>query len=199
MKFFAGLLVAFAGAVALASEPGQPLDCSDWVFHESGLTCAVWHPWTIWEEPFPPNGDPRTYLDEFSTFDMAQRMIRVRKILVPPPPGCLYTSAMPQLEISWWDGTNEGVIAHLPPRCNIEQLEWADDPSNIEFDPNSGTLLLGVADVVGCWNGSENCSPWSAGWWVAAIHGFTTTFEVLETYTPSSQQTRFRGLREVKP
>ena len=27
---------------ARASEPGQPLDCSDWVFLEPGLTCSTW-------------------------------------------------------------------------------------------------------------------------------------------------------------
>jgi len=189
MKCAATVLVAFVCSGAFASGPGEPFDCADWVFQESGLSCAVWHPWTIWEEPFPPNGDPRTYLDELSSFDMAQRLIRARKVLVPAPEGCEYVWDMPQLEIYWRDGASEGVIAHLPPRCNFEQFEWADDPSNIEFDPISGTLLVGVADVTGCWSGSKSCAPWTAGWWVAAIHGFTTTSEVLDSYTPASQQT----------
>jgi hypothetical protein len=40
MRIAAVLLVAFACSGAFASEPGQPLDCSDWVFLEPGLTCA---------------------------------------------------------------------------------------------------------------------------------------------------------------
>ncbi len=33
-----GLLLA--PAAALASDPGQPLDCSDWVISEPGLGCS---------------------------------------------------------------------------------------------------------------------------------------------------------------
>ena len=28
-----------------ASEPGNPLDCSDWVFLEPGLSCTPWVPY----------------------------------------------------------------------------------------------------------------------------------------------------------
>jgi len=171
------LAAALALSSALASEPGQPFDCADWVFDEPGLSCTVWQPYALDQGPSPPNLDPRTYLDEHATFDMAHRLIRARVVHVPPPQGCLYTGDMMRTEIYWWDGTNEGVIAHLQPRCNNERFEWAEDPTNLEFDPISGTLLLGVADRVGCWNGSEDCSPGEYGWWTAAIHGFATTLD----------------------
>ena len=38
------LLVAFAFSGAFASEPGQPLDCSDWVFLKPGLSCTTIFP-----------------------------------------------------------------------------------------------------------------------------------------------------------
>ena len=37
------ILIAVATLPALASEPGQPLDCSDWVFLEPGLTCDYFY------------------------------------------------------------------------------------------------------------------------------------------------------------
>jgi len=194
MKPRIALLVAgLALSPALASAPGQPPDCSDWVFHEPGLSCTVWQPYAIDQSPSPPELDPRTYLDEISTFDRAQRLIRARMVYVPPPQGCLYPGDMPRTEIYWSDGTNEGVIAHIQPRCNHERFEFAQDPTNVEFDPISGTLLLGIGDLIGCWNGSELCSPFEFGWWTAAIHGFTTTFEILQTVAPQTPQTGFHS------
>lgn len=38
---FAAVFVLFAFFPCLASEPGQPLDCSDWVFLEPGLSCTM--------------------------------------------------------------------------------------------------------------------------------------------------------------
>ena len=38
MRFAACLLVAFAYSGAFASEPGQPLDCSDWVSMKPGVS-----------------------------------------------------------------------------------------------------------------------------------------------------------------
>ena len=34
-------LIALLLLPAWASEPGQPLDCDDWVFLEPGLSCSV--------------------------------------------------------------------------------------------------------------------------------------------------------------
>ena len=52
MKYAAGLLVAFACSGAFASEPGNLLDCGDWVILEPGLSCSYWHPAPC------PLGDP---------------------------------------------------------------------------------------------------------------------------------------------
>ena len=38
-RLFAAAVVLVAVLPALASEPGQPLDCSDWVFVEPGFSC----------------------------------------------------------------------------------------------------------------------------------------------------------------
>jgi len=116
-------------------------------------------------------------------------MIRVRSSMVSAPAGCLYTWDMPQLDIVWSDGTNEGVIASVPPRCNGGTFEWVDAEPILEFDPVSGTLLVAAAGVQGCWPFDQQCSSdWPWGWWVAAIHGFTTTSQVQDTYTPLPQR-----------
>ena len=42
MRYATGVLLVVACVLpAWASEPGQPLDCSDMVFTEPGLTCTV--------------------------------------------------------------------------------------------------------------------------------------------------------------
>jgi len=40
MKHAIILLVAAQASLALASEPGQPLDCSDWVIVKPGIGCS---------------------------------------------------------------------------------------------------------------------------------------------------------------
>lgn len=39
-KQVAMLALAFVGSAAFGSEPGQPLDCSDFVFHQPGFSCS---------------------------------------------------------------------------------------------------------------------------------------------------------------
>jgi len=176
LKRAAAFLVGFACSGAFASQPGQPFDCSDWVYSEPGLSCTAW-------VPYPADIDPYNYLDEIATFDMAQRLIRTRIVMIPEPQDCLYGGDLPQLETLWIHGTDEGVVATMPPRCNGDSWSWAEDPSNVEFDPTNGILLVRVYDRVGCWNGGQPCPTQESGSWVAAIHGFTTTFEVLQNYT----------------
>ena len=51
MRHAAGVLVAFAcSSAAFASEPGQPLDCSDWVAGSQKYVC------TPWVRPCPSGG-----------------------------------------------------------------------------------------------------------------------------------------------
>ena len=46
LRIVAGVVAAIVLATpARASEPGQPLDCSDWVFLEPGLTCTTLIPY----------------------------------------------------------------------------------------------------------------------------------------------------------
>jgi len=57
MKYAAAILaVAVACSGAFASEPGQPLDCSDMTFDAPGLTCRV----------LAPFGVPAAYLSYFT-------------------------------------------------------------------------------------------------------------------------------------
>jgi hypothetical protein len=118
-----------------------------------------------------------------ATFDMSQRLIRTH-VMIPEPQGRLYGGDLPQLEVPWIHGTDEGVVARAAP-LHRRFWSWAEDPSNVEFDPINGMLLVRVYDRVGCWNGGQPCPTQVSGSWVAAIHGFTTTFEVLQNYNPA--------------
>src|SRR5262245_50814898 len=60
MKYNA-LVVALVCWPALASQPGQPLDCSDWVYVQPGLSCVQWvAPSTCAAEPNGPFCLPTT-------------------------------------------------------------------------------------------------------------------------------------------
>ena len=41
IRFVMVVVVALVLAPAFASNPGEPLDCSDWVFLEPGLSCVT--------------------------------------------------------------------------------------------------------------------------------------------------------------
>ena len=44
---------------AWASEPGEPLDCSDWVFLEPGLSCTPWVSFPCEEDENPFCGNTK--------------------------------------------------------------------------------------------------------------------------------------------
>jgi len=110
-------------------------------------------------------------------------------------PAC--RSAGVSLELVRFNGVSDELLAKVSSRCNNSPMDGTDAidlAGGIEFDAISGRLLIYL------WNRCEGaaCSnsggpiPFYVGTWVAAIEGFATTFEVMQTYTPSAGMFGFR-------
>jgi len=107
------LLVGFLCSPAFASNPGEPLDCSDWVFLEPGLSCAkidcdlIDTGWCRFGNDTQPANEGG--------------MLRVRVAPLNPPIECQAIGATviagKRLELLRFDGTTETILGFLDERC----------------------------------------------------------------------------------
>ncbi len=184
------LLLALAAAPALASQPGQPLDCSDWVFFRPGLSC---------EEFEPLHGGPLTLNER--NHGPSKITDLDGKLIVASHRGWGYDG----VHITEWDGAQVRDIAYLPARgadqvfvenaCTTD-CAGTDRVGVISFDPVRGTLIIPLFSTRSDGSGYAECpeghgSP-SACAWTAAISGFTTLYEIAQTYVPSAAGLTFR-------
>jgi hypothetical protein len=94
-----------------------------------------------------------------------------------------------RVELVRYDGVTHEVVAYLDDRCNGSSSKdgTQGSPASILFDPIDGRFVLPMKNEC---TGS-GCGYPVAGWTVA-IEGFATTFEVLQTYTPTVNEIGFR-------
>jgi len=184
MKHAVILLVAAQASLALASEPGQPLDCSDWVFLEPGLSCRM----VIPECAQDYNG----YIcgnvaGRPADADGSILSIRMRSFPTPTPCPTAGTIGH-QIEVSRMRDDTRSVIAVLTPRCGssntVDNARLAGDSAHAGFDPNYGRLFLGL--VLSCDPSSGGQCTYTSINQLVAIEGFTTTFEILQSYVPEA-------------
>ena len=180
---------------AIASQPGQPLDCSDWVFLEPGLSCQVVIP--------PPCGDwsnfePRCVVShDGRALDNQGRILREQDVATSERCG----NEIRREEILVSDSLGERVIAYITDRCVLPEHERADiietvdrsgnttgDAAGVRFDPVAGRLLFTIRQYGRC-----NAGPCPPGtppdydrFLVIAITGFPTLFEIQQGYSPTS-------------
>ena len=120
---------------AWASEPGQPLDCSDWVFLEAGLTCSVY----AQVGSLSDNSIFFQYGGVFHT-DNTGSPIGLRFAYFPGFDGSL-TRSEAMLEIVRHNGTEEEILAHIEDRL-VSTLSMRDHirPSHYyDFEIDRGT------------------------------------------------------------
>jgi len=187
MRFAAVLVVAFACSGAFASEPGQPLDCSDWVFLEPGYSCVRFGD--------GKEGSAQLYLGSFTQFDNQGRFFRLSPILAEPIGVCANQTLF-RTRLEWLDAETWRTLAYIDDRCvspassgAVDAIWAGGQPSTasgaavLTFDDKGGRMILNL--ISGC-NGSPctNYPPGTGDYWLAAIAGFATTFDVLQTYTP---------------
>ncbi|MBZ5637440.1 MAG: hypothetical protein LAO51_01645 [Acidobacteriia bacterium] len=172
-----GIVVLVAALGAWASEPGQPLDCSDWVFLQPGYSCGVYSPFgAAISRPMHQRGANRV-------IDNAGALITVVGS----------NDSYPQLlndyvEVRRYNGLTETVIGFVQTRggdhivgIDGEAGIGYDSPElagGIEFDAVNGRLLVPLAS--------------SGRRWIAAIDGFAKLLDIFETYTPSTSTLSFR-------
>lgn len=188
------LLLAVAWPLGTwASEPGQPLDCSDWVINEPGLTCSTWASRGSLSDssPFVARGSNLA-------IDNSGAMYSLRHTWLPPAP---YNGERLEL-LRLTRGGVEEVLATIRsrPRPNggedrIRPITSNWDASGydrdyrmplhsvLSFDAVNGRLL--VPAFVDC---SDCGGPPSYydGWTILAFDGLAPLYEIQQSYIPPS-------------
>ena len=174
-----------------ASDPGQPLDCSDWVLLEPGYTCQaldVFADFTKGSNLALDNTgrflsveggpDVEMYNDWYSP--MSFLSLRVGDVIVATVQdrvgsgGCSdhMRPTRPYCSTAYQGGPCVGYGLHLG--------------RTVVFDPVNGRALIPV-EVYG-WSGSR-CGYSESK--IIAIGGFTTLYDIQQTYTPSAASLSF--------
>jgi hypothetical protein len=181
------LLVLFVLPVS-ASEPGQPLDCSDWVFTSPGMSCSVFS---------PPVAAAATMFHEegvFEAVDNEGRLMMLRRYRIGDC--CGGCAPLYRLELLRFDGANEETLGFVEDRCNGDDLDiigpTGGEPGQstsihkFTFDAVNGRVLIGVSS----WNCSgSQCAddpPYSGTSWIMAADGFAPLLEIFQSYIPET-------------
>lgn len=178
ITILAAALLLVAASLAWASEPGEPLDCGDWEMLEPGITCAYFGDWT---EDDAVGGIiyDTGWVGHSHAMDNEGRIFRVREAFHES----FYCGAerYTYTVIERHDPTGWVPFARSLSRCDTGamQLEkfWFRSDQCILFDKERGRLLVSLHNIGPNQNGEK---------WIAAFEGFATTFDVLQTFTPSA-------------
>jgi hypothetical protein len=178
------VFVLLLTSAARASNPGEPLDCSDWVLVEPGLSCSYW----LNEFRCHPQANPlcEPAVSKAST-DNNGRQFRIVKIPLSTP--CPHTFPLYRLELRAVNGTQqttETVIAYLEERCDLTSADltrWSyPEYLGVLFLEESGKVVLQQFRSSGLGTSTE----YGVADWAPVFSGFPTTFDVLQTFTPQS-------------
>jgi len=181
---------------ALTSEPGQPLDCSDWVFERPGMSCTV-----VIADCDNAAPTERTWcVGNPTQASSVGSVLQLRAADLPytncNPPNLVPITPRERVEIVERDGATERPIGYVDSRCGgpgkADIASPVTNPGVVTFDPIRGRLYLViqtrcVSDL------STECS-YSTDWTssVVMVDGFTTVFEILQSYEPTSGPLSFR-------
>lgn len=165
---------------AFASEPGQPLDCSDWVILAPGLTCRdLLTCQTDFSGPalFPCDSLAQPGVGVNAEGDIVgfdRREIGMGF--------CGGGAGMGRAGLKSFDGVNERLLAYVDERCVDASIGSMDkiDACVADFDAARGRLYFR------CTSRNVNGGLYPARVWVGAFEGFATLFDVLQTFQPSS-------------
>lgn len=194
-------IASFAGT--WASQPCEPLDCSDWVILEPGFSCNVKMPYPCSSSvyPYPPqcfvSNDDRA-------LDNQGNLLQVR--LHPNPTNLCNDSPLTRTEIVSWSASGERILAYVDERCAgpypgggmcadlTGPLNRGNQSGNYEarpirFDPVGGRLLLSFESRSSC-QGAVPCGNYKNAW-IASLTGFAPLFEILQSYEPASNALSF--------
>ena len=184
---FAAVAIAAAFlSPAQASNPGEPLDCSDWVFLEPGFTCVEVVGDCGWSIPYEwCEGGRSPVVDNDGHLLRLDRVTHPDLLSCPPSGFPLFRTRLLSL-----NGSVQTVLAYIDDRCLQQggRQEVFLGPSQLSFDDKNGRLIFGFRNT--CLGEPAGTCP--GKFTLASIHGFTTTFEILQSYTPPSGPISFR-------
>jgi len=200
------LLVAFACSGAFASEPGQPPDCSDFVFLEPGHSAQNYD-----QVPGTLGAQWTAVTTERTTIDAGGRRLKAYRYEGDEIP-CPGERPNVSLRISALYGDVETLIAYLPPRCGVVSGSYDaafNDTSAFGFGPSS-CPEFGLVDQ----NTRSSCVAFNAvtgrlhvTFWghsyappngtlnqkrTCEITGFATQAEIIQTFVPQAAALSFR-------
>ena len=177
--FVVVLFVTVCLLPAWASSPGQPLDCSDWVILEPGISCSTIIPYPC---PLP---SPQCYTSSQTNIDNEGTAFYIAETLLGDGAcsdcgHCIFRRELsritPQGDIT--------LIAYVDERCNgLDEVDQAQNVG-VGFDPYSGSLYVFFQNI------SKGAYP--AAWQKLGLDGFATVFDVLQTFTPTADAIGFR-------
>jgi hypothetical protein len=179
------LAVVLSILPALASQPGQPIDCSDWVFNDPRLSCAVFA-----GGPNPPFLVAQT---DLMVVDNDGGFLSLNRVNVTLP--CDTGFITPHRhQILRFNGSSTTVLGYVTDRCGsvAGQLDlWSENQANVAFDAVRGRLLFnGESGCIATNGGTCNSNPYNTVS-ILAIEGFTPLFEILQSYQPASASFSF--------
>ncbi len=199
------LIVLMAACLpAFASEPGQPLDCSDWVFLEPGLSCEV--------IDAPAAGFFFTRTGVNLSVDNTGRMFRIADVASSPQAPNAWEHSLAGITIQGFGESGAETVAQIldrvgvggycdhirPIRPKCERDSWQDciqwtTGRTMLFDAVGGRLLIPVDIYCShCSEMGQTCPYYGREAQVIAIGGFAPLLEIFQTYTPTLGSLSFR-------
>lgn len=181
---------------AWASNPGEPLDCSDWVILEPGIVCSA-------VRTCSETRDCLVSRDN-RALDNGGNTLRIKRTSLGTS-GCGFLA---RYELVRQSETGTEVLAYLDERCGPSSSDkfkgYCDDDvpggdqfsgpfvsiengagASVAFSPTEGRLLVTAITYHGQVPPSFDVS-------VFEFTGFSTLFEILQTYEPTSGPLSFR-------
>lgn len=176
-------VLVLSASLALATEPGHPLDCSDWVFVDEGLSCEVWiadpacGSWT--------NLDPACDTTPERTRDNQSGRLTIESSEI----GVCGGTPMRRSELVRYHRGSRELLAYIEERCasmSPARIDGFRVRSGPLFDEEEGAIrILFQSHCVGDGCYGDQLSVYS-------IRGFATEFEIMQSYNPSLDQWSFR-------
>lgn len=195
------LIGMLLGVPTWASNPGGPMDCTDWIIVEPGLSCSELAPLGSLDDQAPWIQDgPNLVVDHLG------RQIVVRFTL---PEGHPFTVALGKVEIVRFDGLTEDVLAYVDDRQyptpgsdgrdhfrplrqpQVTCTEPVGCRAPVAFDRLGGRLLIPANTFC---TGLTNVAcqvPHYDLWGLIAIDGFGPLLDIFQSYEPTTSSLTF--------
>ena len=169
-------LLLWAGHAA-ASQPGQPLDCSDWVFVEPGLSCDYWAHY-----PCPSNLEGCTGGADLS-LDNLGRVLKLSTSVI----GSCGTFSVKRWTMTAYDGVTTTVLGYLDERCNAVGIDFLEvsGPGHYFREENGEWVYSRLTSRCSA-PYPQVCNLYADTFWRPVFRGFATEFEILQSFTPSA-------------